>query len=197
MLSNEEIRLQLKDTRDIVRRRTAGVVHKMASAADDDVPYGADDNFDEDGGYNIGYYRDGYSHVPPPANAAESFSLLRGTIGGRDPLMGHQLTAEMAAIREKCMQTLWQRAGVHWGAGYTGAPQWDGAEAGPGPGSTRRGARSSQRAARSARSAYDDDEDDNGGGMGGRDDDDGLGGQVVDNRLNAVARPQYHQSVCS
>jgi len=23
-------------------------------------------------------------------------------------------TKEMAAIREKCMHTLWQRAGVHW-----------------------------------------------------------------------------------
>jgi len=51
--------VQLKDTRDIVRQRTAGVVHRMASAADDDVPYGADDNLDEGGGYNIGYYRDG------------------------------------------------------------------------------------------------------------------------------------------
>jgi hypothetical protein len=53
MLTNEDIRMQLKDTRDIVRQRTAGVVHKMASAADDDVPYGADDNLDEDGGQGL------------------------------------------------------------------------------------------------------------------------------------------------
>jgi cohesin complex subunit SCC1 len=131
MLSNEHIRLQLKDTSDIVKKRTAGVVNRMTSLADDDMPYGADENVDEGarggrGGFNIGYYRDGYKFAPPPESNAEAFGVLRGTLGGRDPLMGHQMSKRMAETRAKCLEALWRRAGEHWGAGYTGGATGDG-----------------------------------------------------------------------
>lgn len=175
MLSNAQIRSQLNDTSDIVTVRTPGVVNRVTSLADDDAPYGADENVNRrGGGYSVGYYRDGHAFAPPPAADAEAFGVLRGTLGGRDPLMGHQMSQKMVDIRAKCLETMWRRAGERWGAGYTGGATGDGqgarsrkrgggatmtapgSEAGLSGGSGTDGAGSS----RFGRSTADDDDDD-------------------------------------
>ena len=126
MLSNENIRRQIQDTSDIVNQRTAGVVHRLANLADDDVPYGADENIDESGGFDVGYYKDGFTFAPPPESDVEAFGILRGTLGGRDPLMGHQMSTRMSEIRARCVETMWRAAGERWGAGYTGGATGEG-----------------------------------------------------------------------
>lgn len=160
MLSNEHIREQLKDTSDIVQPRGPGVVNRMNSLADNDDAY--DENPDVDargGGFNVGYYRDGWGVAKPPASDAEAFCVLRGNLGGRDPILGHQMTQQMARIRARCVETMWTRAGERWGAGYTGGATELGGRKRRGANAASSSKGGSSVAGTSFRGDHDDDDD--------------------------------------
>ena len=90
ILDRDAVSRAIRDASDITKTRAPGAVRKMADLADDDRPFGADEERDEAGHATLGYYRDAHGVAPPPETPAEARAAVRGALGGRDPLMGHR-----------------------------------------------------------------------------------------------------------
>jgi len=158
VLSNEHIRNQLKDTSDIVRKRTPGALRLLVDPRDTDVPFDHPDDVDVDGLPTVGYFKEGWTCVVPE-EASVAHDMIRGDYMDWDPVMNHRMSPEMAKIRRACVAHLWKRAGEKWGGGYAAGD----AAAAAAKGSTERGG---------GGFGFDDDGGDFGGGGGGFDDDD-------------------------
>ena len=119
ILDRESVSRAIKNASDITVNRVPGVIRRVADLADDDNPFAADEERDLSGGATLGYFRDSHGTVSPPEVAAEARALLRGTVGNRDPLMGHRCSKLWLQHRAECINSLWERAGERRGAGFT------------------------------------------------------------------------------
>ena len=90
ILDRDAVSRAIRDASDIVKTRAPGAVRKMADLADDDRPFGADEERDDCGNATLGYYRDAHGSAPPPEAPADARAAIRGAAGGRDPILGHR-----------------------------------------------------------------------------------------------------------
>ena len=123
ILDRDAVSRAIRDASDITKTRVPGVIRRMADLADDDRPFGADEERDEAGHATLGYYRDAHGVAPPPETPAEARAAVRGALGGRDPLMGHRASRRWLAARAGCVRALWARAGERRGAGFARDPR--------------------------------------------------------------------------
>ena len=112
ILDRDAVSRAIRDSSDIVKTRAPGAVRKMADLADDDRPFGADEERDDCGNATLGYYRDAHGSAPR-ATAA----------GGRDPILGHRASRRWLEARAGCVRALWARAGERRGAGFARDPR--------------------------------------------------------------------------
>jgi len=173
ILDRDAVSRAIRDASDITSKRTPGVVRRVADLADDDRPFAADEERDARGHATLGFYKDAHGTSAPPETPAEARATIRGTVGYRDPLMGHRASKQWLSIRAGCVHALWMRAGERRGTGYT-------RDANERSGRRRLAARSvvgdadADGARRPGRLDFEnDDENDFGGDHGGFDDDDG------------------------
>jgi cohesin complex subunit SCC1 len=176
ILDRDSVSRAIKNAGDITIQRVPGVIRRVTDLADDDMPFGADEEKDENGKATLGYFRDAHGGCRPPDTPGEARSLLRGTSGHRDPLMGHRCSAEWLVMRAGCIRSLMERAGERRGGGFAahrqkGRRQGGGSRAGSAAGSVRG---EDDDVAR-AMEFDEDDGGDFGGGFGGEDDDDAGG----------------------
>ena len=82
ILDRDAVSRAIRDASDITKTRAPGVTRKMADLADDDRPFGADEERDERGNATLGYYRDAHGGAPPPEAAADARAAVRGAAGG-------------------------------------------------------------------------------------------------------------------
>lgn len=142
ILDRDSVSRAIKNAGDITIQRVPGVIRRVTDLADDDMPFGADEEKDENGKATLGYFRDAHGGCRPPDTPGEARSLLRGTSGHRDPLMGHRCSAEWLVMRAGCIRSLMERAGERRGGGFAahrqkGRRQGGGSRAGSAAGSVR------------------------------------------------------------
>ena len=118
ILDRDAVSRAIRDASDIVKTRAPGAVRKMADLADDDRPFGADEERDDCGNATLGYYRDAHGSAPPPEAPADARAAIRGAAGGRDPILGHRASRRWLEARAGCVRALWARAGRRRGAGF-------------------------------------------------------------------------------
>lgn len=118
ILDRDAVSRAIRDASDITETRAPGVTRKMADLADDDRPFGADEERDERGNATLGYYRDAHGGAPPPEAPADARAAVRGAAGGRDPILGHRASRRWLEARAGCVRALWARAGERRGAGF-------------------------------------------------------------------------------
>ena len=118
ILDRDAVSRAIRDASDIVKTRAPGAVRKMADLADDDRPFGADEERDDCGNATLGYYRDAHGSAPPPEAPADARAAIRGAAGGRDPILGHRASRRWLEARAGCVRALWARAGERRGAGF-------------------------------------------------------------------------------
>ena len=118
ILDRDAVSRAIRDASDIVKTRAPGAVRKMADLADDDRPFGADEERDDCGNATLGYYRDAHGSAPPPEAPADARAAIRGAAGGRDPILGHRASRRWLEARAGCVRALWSRAGERRGAGF-------------------------------------------------------------------------------
>ena len=118
ILDRDAVSRAIRDASDITETRAPGVTRKMADLADDDRPFGADEERDERGNATLGYYRDAHGGAPPPEAPADARAAVRGGSGMRDPILGHRASRRWLEARAGCVRALWARAGERRGAGF-------------------------------------------------------------------------------
>ena len=81
ILDRDSVSRAIKNAGDITIQRVPGVIRRVTDLADDDMPFGADEEKDENGKATLGYFRDAHGGCRPPDTPGEARSLLRGTSG--------------------------------------------------------------------------------------------------------------------